>query len=191
MKQRSHRLWALAPLLIVAGLGLAGCARGHVAADTVDPAQLKPVPGTSLHYVTLTQQALLDVGIRTAPVRRAPTARTTASRSGATTASPSPAARASTSPAATASPTPAASPSPAARLRALTAIPLAAVIYDPKGRPWTYTIAGPRTYVRKAIVIDRISGDTVLLRSGPPVGTPVVIVGASELLGAEYGVGEE
>ena len=129
------------------------------------------------------QQALLDVGIRTAPVRRAPTARTTAS--------PSPAARASTSPAATASPTPAASPSPAARLRALTAIPLAAVIYDPKGRPWTYTIAGPRTYVRKAIVIDRISGDTVLLRSGPPVGTPVVIVGASELLGAEYGVGEE
>ncbi len=183
MKQRSHRLWALAPLLIVAGLGLAGCARGHVAADTVDPTQLKPVPGTSLHYVTLTQQALLDVGIRTAPVRRAPTARTTAS--------PSPAARASTSPAATASPTPAASPSPAARLRALTAIPLAAVIYDPKGRPWTYTIAGPRTYVRKAIVIDRISGDTVLLRSGPPVGTPVVIVGASELLGAEYGVGEE
>ena len=73
----------------------------------------------------------------------------------------------------------------------LTVIPLAAVIYDPQGRSWTYTIAAPRTFVRRAIVIDRIDGDEAFLRSGPPVGTPVVTVGAPELLGAEYGVGEE
>ena len=74
---------------------------------------------------------------------------------------------------------------------ALVVIPTTAVIYDPSGRSWTYVIAAERTYVRKAIVIDRIDGDRALLRRGPPAGTPVVTVGASELIGAEYGVGKE
>jgi len=42
-----------------------------------------------------------------------------------------------------------------------------------------------------AVRIGVRDGDEVLLRSGPPPGTPVVTVGAPELLGAEYGVGEE
>jgi hypothetical protein len=71
------------------------------------------------------------------------------------------------------------------------AIPVSAVIYDPSGKPWTYTVVGPRAYARTSIVIDHISGDTAYLLSGPPAGTPVVTVGAPELLGAEYGVGEE
>ncbi len=72
-----------------------------------------------------------------------------------------------------------------------TVIPLTAVIYDPAGKSWAYTVSAPRTFVRKAIVIDRIDGDRVFLRSGPPAGAPVVTVGDAELLGAEYGVGEE
>jgi hypothetical protein len=75
--------------------------------------------------------------------------------------------------------------------KAETVIPLTALVYGPDGAAWTYANTAPLTYVRQPLVIDRIDGDTVLLRSGPPVGTPVVTVGGQELLGTEYGVGEE
>jgi hypothetical protein len=74
---------------------------------------------------------------------------------------------------------------------ALTVIPVDAVIYDPQGHSWAYTVSDSRTFTRQAIVIDHIDGKNAFLKSGPAVGSPVVTVGASELLGAEYGVGEE
>jgi hypothetical protein len=70
-------------------------------------------------------------------------------------------------------------------------IPFNAVIYDPNGKSWTYTSPAARTFVRSAITIDHIDGDTAVLSAGPPAGTAVVTAGAPELLGAEYGVGEE
>lgn len=70
-------------------------------------------------------------------------------------------------------------------------IPATALIYDPSGRPWVYLVPAPRTYLRHPVTVDRAEGDTVLLSSGPAAGTPVVDVGVAELLGAEYGVGEE
>jgi hypothetical protein len=70
-------------------------------------------------------------------------------------------------------------------------IPTKAVIYSPDGAAWTYVALAPLAYVRQAIVIDRISGTEAFLSSGPAVGTPVVTIGAPELLGTEYGVGEE
>lgn len=70
-------------------------------------------------------------------------------------------------------------------------VPMTAVVYDPHGAPWTYLVAGPRTYLRAAIVISGVAGGMATLASGPPAGTPIVTVGAPELLGAEYGVGEE
>jgi hypothetical protein len=79
----------------------------------------------------------------------------------------------------------------AATVKSDTMIPLTALVYGPDGAAWTYANTAPLTYVRQPLVIDRIDADTVLLRSGPPVGTPVVTVGGQELLGAEYGVGEE
>ena len=125
---------------------LAGCAHGPATHAPVAPATLRAVPGTTLHEVTLTPQALADVGLRTTAVQRA---------------------------------------------GALTAIPLSALIYDPEGRAWTYVPIGPRTFVRRPVTIATIRDGMVLLRSGPTRGTPVVTVGAPELLGAEYGVGEE
>jgi hypothetical protein len=154
-----RRRWALAPLLLAVVVGLGGCYKDPPAADPPPPAQLKAIPGTTLHYVTLTPRALADVGVRLTAVRDAAAAvRAELPRAGS---------------------------------RALTVIPLQAVIYDPQGRAWTYTTAGPRTFVRKPIAIALIVGDEAVLRSGPPPGTPVVTVGAPELLGAEYGVGEE
>jgi len=70
-------------------------------------------------------------------------------------------------------------------------IPTTAVIYDPRGASWTYLAMGPRSFMRQAIGIDHISGTDAFLRSGPLAGTAVVTAGAPELLGTEYGVGEE
>ena len=64
-------------------------------------------------------------------------------------------------------------------------IPYAAVIYYIGGSSWTYTAAAEREYVRVPITIKSISGDVATLSSGPSAGTPVVVVGAPEVLGAE------
>jgi hypothetical protein len=63
------------------------------------------------------------------------------------------------------------------------------LIYDKNGDIWVYTAKQPRTYVRQRVRIARIEGDLAILDSGPPAGTPVVTVGAAELLGSELGVG--
>jgi hypothetical protein len=69
-------------------------------------------------------------------------------------------------------------------------IPYAALLYDAQGNTFTYTNPSRLTYVRQGIDVQSIRGGTVLLRSGPPAGMPVVTVGAPELLGTEYGVEE-
>ena len=66
------------------------------------------------------------------------------------------------------------------------------MVYDEDGKSWTFSAPSPRTYIRVPIVISSITGQTVQLKSGPPVGTQVVVVGAPELVGAEAGIsGEE
>jgi hypothetical protein len=70
-------------------------------------------------------------------------------------------------------------------------VPVPALVYDPEGSSWVYTNPAPLTYIRAAVVVDHVEGDNAILRTGPPLGTAVVSVGAQELLGAEYGVGEE
>jgi hypothetical protein len=70
-------------------------------------------------------------------------------------------------------------------------IPYAAVLYDPSGDTWTYTNPEPLVFVRAPIRVLRITGDTAILAAGPDLGTQVVTVGAAELLGTEYEVGEE
>jgi len=72
-----------------------------------------------------------------------------------------------------------------------TTVPVDAVIYDKEGNTWVYVVKGPRTYERQAVTIDRVDGDTAVLRSGLASGTQVVVVGAQELLGAELGVAGE
>ena len=72
-----------------------------------------------------------------------------------------------------------------------TRVPITAVIYDPEGVPWVYVPDGGDAYTRHAITIAQYGGGTVDLSAGPQAGTQVVVVGAAELLGTEYGVGEE
>jgi hypothetical protein len=66
-------------------------------------------------------------------------------------------------------------------------IPYSAVLYDPDGATWTYTNVRPRVFVRANITVDRIVGERAILTKGPPPGTAVVTLGATELWGVEYG----
>ena len=68
-----------------------------------------------------------------------------------------------------------------------TVIPYEAVLYDPDGRTWTYTSPQPRVFQREDISVAEIDGDRAILTRGPPVGTAVVIAGATEIWGVEYG----
>lgn len=77
-----------------------------------------------------------------------------------------------------------------ARDGATTSIPYAAVLYSPTGETWAYVSPTPLSFVREAIVVDRIEGDTAFLSRGPKPGTKVATVGVAELYGAESGLGE-
>ena len=77
----------------------------------------------------------------------------------------------------------------ARQVGARTAVPYAALIYDGQGLAWVYSAPTPLTYLRVPVVVDRIDGDQVLLRSGLRSGTRVVTVGAAEVYGAELNIG--
>ena len=64
----------------------------------------------------------------------------------------------------------------------------AALVFDKAGKPWVFSVVGPRTYVRAAISIKETQDGLVIMSAGPPVGTQVVPVGAIELWGAELGI---
>lgn len=70
-----------------------------------------------------------------------------------------------------------------------TTVPYGAVLYDPKGTTWVYTNPQPLVFVRAPIRVDRIVGNEAILVEGPAVGTLVVVVGAPELFGTEFGIG--
>ena len=69
-------------------------------------------------------------------------------------------------------------------------VPYGAVLYDAKGTTFVYTNPAPLVYVREAIVVDVINGDTAVLNAGPSPNTSVVIIGGAELVGIEFGVGK-
>jgi hypothetical protein len=83
------------------------------------------------------------------------------------------------------------SPVASARAGGQTVIPYEAVLYDPDGRTWTYTSPKPNVFQRADIDIAHIDGDSAFLDKGPPVGARVVISGATEIWGVEYGGIEE
>ncbi len=70
-------------------------------------------------------------------------------------------------------------------------IPYQAVLYDPGGETWTYTSPKPLVFQRVDITVEEIDGNAAVLAKGPPVGTSVVTVGATEIWGVEYGGIEE
>jgi hypothetical protein len=70
-------------------------------------------------------------------------------------------------------------------------IPYAAVLYDPTGETYAYSNPAPLVFARIKLNVDTVKGDVAVLTDGPPDGTKVVTLGATELFGAEFEVGGE
>ena len=141
---------SVAGLVIGAAAILAGCATAAPA--EAPPALIKPVAGSQIPQLQLTERAVQRLGVVTQPVRQTATAGHAARE----------------------------------------IIPYSAVVYDTDGSTWAYVNTAARTYERKPITVTEIDGDVAQLSAGPPAGTPVVTVGAAELLGTEYNIsGEE
>ena len=68
-------------------------------------------------------------------------------------------------------------------------IPYSALMYDLKGKTWTFTNPSPLVFVRAEVMVAEITGDKVYLSEGPATGTKVVTVGATMLMGAEHKYG--
>lgn len=202
------RIGCAAAVLIALG-GISGCAKiEEPAAPEADAAQIQPIKGTDLNRVVLTPEALENLGVQTQPAREdtaaalAAAARVRAANAAVSSArSTTPSGRTRAARAISAQAIARAverrqrAADHAARLAAdvaaQTIVPLSAVIYDPEGEAWVYTSTAARTFTRTGVVIDHATADYAYLSSGPKAGSAVVTVGASELLGAEYGVGGE
>lgn len=181
------RIAELGAAVMVTGFLLAGC--GSSAAEETDaegPYSLEQVNGSDIPRIHLTALAAkrLDIQVgrvesKVAPPRLGVLSGSTGSGPAGTPAVTS-----------TASPAPAASAAPLAAGERLV-IPFAAVLYNPDGSAFTYANPEPLVYVRTPLTLDYVSGDVAVLSAGPSAGTSVVVVGGSELLGSELGVGDE
>lgn len=69
-------------------------------------------------------------------------------------------------------------------------VPKAALLHDAYGGTWVYVARDPQVYARVRVVVADIVGNLALLSVGPPVNARVVIDGAAELFGVEFGVGK-
>lgn len=66
-------------------------------------------------------------------------------------------------------------------------VPWSAVIHDIHGGTWVYEQTAERSYARRRVAVQFVTGDTAVLAAGPAAGTRVVIAGAAELFGTETG----
>jgi hypothetical protein len=152
-----HRIRWLAVLAVLLSVALAGCgSRGTKEEAKNEPASVEAIDGSAVGQVTLTKEAADRIGLKTERVQASEVV-----------AAVGPAGH---------------GVSKVTR----TTVPFAAVLYDEEGVSWVYTSPKPLTYVRQRIAIERVDGDTAVLRAGPPAGTLVVTVGGAELLGTEY-----
>lgn len=72
----------------------------------------------------------------------------------------------------------------------LRTVPYSAVVYDIQGGSWVYEQAANRRYMRRRVQIHHTANGIAYLASGPAPGTPILVEGAAELWGVEFGAGK-
>ena len=69
-------------------------------------------------------------------------------------------------------------------------LPRSAILYDMYGGTWVYTRISPRVYSRRRVEVGHTVGETAVLTRGVKAGDEVVVAGAAEIFGTEFGVGK-
>lgn len=65
--------------------------------------------------------------------------------------------------------------------------PWSAVIHDINGGTWVYERTSPQTYRRRRVQVRYVVDGLAVIKDGPPIGSELVIAGAMELFGTEFG----
>jgi hypothetical protein len=66
-------------------------------------------------------------------------------------------------------------------------VPTSAILSDIYGGEWVYVRIAPQRYERRRIEVEMMKEGQALIRRGPDIGTQVVVAGAAELFGTEFG----
>lgn len=69
-------------------------------------------------------------------------------------------------------------------------IPASAIVYDVHGGTWVYEYLDEHIYSRKRIAVDRVENKVAVISKGINLGMQIVIAGAAELFGTEFGTGK-
>jgi cobalt-zinc-cadmium efflux system membrane fusion protein len=69
-------------------------------------------------------------------------------------------------------------------------VPSSAILYDINGGNWVYAKIAPSVYSRRRVEVSHIVDDFAVLTRGLKVGDQVVVAGAAEIFGTEFGVGK-
>ena len=69
-------------------------------------------------------------------------------------------------------------------------VPWAAVLHDIHGTQWVYEKVSENVFRRRRVQVRYTVDDVAALASGPEVGTEVVVDGAAEVFGTEFGSGK-
>lgn len=69
-------------------------------------------------------------------------------------------------------------------------VPWASVLFDYNGNTWVYVRVKPTVFRRQRVFVKYSHDKWAVLASGPPLGTKVVVDGAAELFGTEFGAGK-
>lgn len=69
-------------------------------------------------------------------------------------------------------------------------VPLAAIVRDMSGGSWVYERSDSTVFIRRRVEIARVVAGRAVLSLGPKPGTAVVVAGAAELFGTEFGAGK-
>jgi len=69
-------------------------------------------------------------------------------------------------------------------------VPTSAIVIDANGGAWVYERLDSLSFARRRVEVTRVVGDRAVIARGPVAGTQVVIAGAAELFGTEFGAGK-
>ena len=69
-------------------------------------------------------------------------------------------------------------------------IPDSALINDIHGGVWVYEQTAPHTFARRRVEVRDTQGGLAVLTLGPQAGAKIVVTGAAELYGVEFGAGK-
>lgn len=69
-------------------------------------------------------------------------------------------------------------------------VPFSAILYDIHGGTWVYVKTMPQVYVRRRVELHHVTDGLAVLARGPSENTEVVVTGAMEIFGTEFGGGK-